>query len=88
MERKLFTIKMYDERGQQIEFAQSYWNGSYADLEETLYILYEIEPKGRYWRNAMDATNGTTFTYHHLADSFVYVDYSNNEIKIMDLNIA
>lgn len=85
MERRLFTIKMYDERGQQIEFAQLYWNGSYTDLEEALYILYEIEPKERYWHNAMDATNGTTFTYHRLTDSFVYIDYSNDMIKVMDI---
>lgn len=85
MESKLFTIRMYDERGQMIEFAQFNWNGSYADLEETLYILYELEPKERYWRDAVDATNGTTFTYHYLTDSFVYIDYFKEEIKIMDI---
>ena len=37
-----WDVKSYDERGKQIEFAQTHWTGDARDLEELLYILYEI----------------------------------------------
>lgn len=80
-----WTIKSYDERGKQIEFAQTHWTGNYKDLEEVLYILYEIEPKHRHWREQLDAINFTSFTYHGHYDMGVYIDYDTNTIKIMDI---
>lgn len=82
---ELWTIKSYDERGKQFEFAQTYWAGDARDLEELLYILYEIEPKQRYWAKQMEATNFAAFTYHSCYDMGVYIDYDTNTIKIMDI---
>lgn len=82
---ELWTIKSYDEHGKQFEFAQTYWAGDARDLEELLYILYEIEPKQRYWAEQMDATNFAAFTYHNCYDMGVYIDNSTNTIKIMDV---
>ena len=82
---KAWSIKSYDERGKQIEFAQTNWTGDARDLEELLYILYEIEPKQRYWAEQMQATNFAAFTYHDCYDMGVYIDYDTNTIKIMDI---
>ena len=59
-----WDVKSYDERGKQIEFAKTHWAGDTKDLEELLYILYEIEPKQRYWAEQMQATNFSAVTYH------------------------
>ena len=78
-------VKSYDEHGKQIEFAQTHWAGNIRDIEELLYILYEIEPKQRYWVEQMQATNFAAFTYHGYYDVGVYIDNSTNTIKIMDI---
>ena len=82
---ELWTIKSYDERGKQIEFAQTYWAGDAKDLEEVLYILYEIEPKHRHWVEQMEAIQFAGFTYHGHYDMGVYIEYNTNTIKIMDI---
>lgn len=83
----LWTIKSYDERGKQVEFAQTYWAGDTRDLEELLYILYELEPKGRHWKEQLKATSFTVFTYHDYCDVGVYIDCNTNTIKVMDITL-
>lgn len=80
-----WDVKSYDERGKQIEFAQTHWAGDTKDLEELLYILYEIEPKHSHWAEQIEATNFAAFTYHGYYDVGVYIDNSTNTIKIMDI---
>lgn len=80
-----WDVKSYDERGKQIEFAQTHWAGDTKDLEELLYILYEIEPKHIHWAEQIEATNFAAFTYHGCYDMGVYIDYDTNTIKIMDI---
>lgn len=80
-----WDVKSYDERGKQIEFAKTHWAGDTRDLEELLYILYEIEPKHSHWAEQIEATNFAGFTYHGYYDVGVYIDNSTNTIKIMDI---
>ena len=82
---ELWNIKSYDKRGKQIEFAQIYWAGDIKNIEELLYILYEIEPKHRYWAEQIEAINFAGFTYHEYYDVGVYIDYNTNTIKVMDI---
>lgn len=82
---KTWDVKSYDERGKQIEFAQTHWTGDTKDLEELLYILYEIEPKHSHWAEQIEATNFAAFTYHGYYDVGVYIDNSTNTIKIIDI---
>lgn len=82
---KAWDVKSYDERGKQIEFAQTNWTGEAKDLEELLYILYEIEPKHSHWAEQIEATNFAGFTYHGYYDVGVYIDYNTNTIKIIDI---
>lgn len=80
-----WSIKSYDRRGKQVEFAQTYWAGDPRDLEELLYILYEIEPKQYYWTEQLEATNFAGFTYHGYYDVGVYIDDNTNTIKVIDI---
>lgn len=82
---KMYDIKSYDERGKQIEYAQFAWSGTATELEEVLYILYEIEPKGRYWKETLSNTECATFTYHGLYDMIVIVDHERQLIKVVDI---
>lgn len=82
---KAWDVKSYDERGKQIEFAQTHWTGDARDLEELLYILYEIEPKHSHWAEQLEATNFAAFTYHGYYDVGVYIDDNTNTIKVIDI---
>lgn len=81
----LWAIKSFDSCGKLIECAHTYWAGDAEDLEELLYVLYELEPKGRCWKEQLKAINFTAFTYHDYCDVGVYIDYSTNTIKVMDI---
>lgn len=81
----LWEIKSFDASGKLIECAHTYWAGDARDLEELLYVLYELEPKGRYWKEQLEAINFTAFTYHDYYNVGVYIDYSTNTIKVMDI---
>ena len=81
----LWAIKSFDACGKLIECAHTYWAGDTRDLEELLYVLYELEPKGRCWKEQLKAINFTAFTYHDYCDVGVYIDYSTNTIKVMDI---
>ena len=81
----LWAIKSFDASGKLIESAHTYWAGDVEDLEELLYVLYELEPKGRCWKEQLKAINFTAFTYHYYCDVGVYIDYSTNTIKVMDI---
>lgn len=82
---KMYDIKSYDERGKQIEFAQFVWSGTATELEEVLYVLYEIEPKGRHWTETLSNTECATFTYHGLYDMIVIVNHERQLIKVVDI---
>ena len=81
----LWAIKSFDARGKLIECAHTYWAGDARDLEELLYVLYGLEPKGRCWKEQLKAINFTAFTYHDYCDVGVYIDYNTNTIKVMDI---
>ena len=81
----LWAIKSFDASGKLIECAHTYWAGDTRDLEELLYILYEIEPKQYYWIEQLEATNFAGFTYHGYYDVGVYVDDDTNTIKVIDI---
>ena len=81
----LWAIKSFDASGKLIECAHTYWAGNAEDLEELLYVLYGLEPKGRCWKEQLKAINFTAFTYHGYCDVAVYIDYSTNTIKVMDI---
>ena len=59
-------------------------NENFLDrLEETLYILFELEPMFRYWRQDFLKNLSICFTYH-LCENF-RVEKHSNEIVIYEI---
>ena len=53
-------------------------------LEETLYILFELEPKSRAWRREFLTHFSTDFTYHFCEDSRVEIQLRQKNIIIYE----
>lgn len=84
------NIESYDCNGQKYEHAEKFVadrTSLYTELEEALYILYEIEPRDRNWRDEIHS-DGAMFTYAKVDACVVNLYKQGNEwytVEVKDI---
>lgn len=81
------NIEAYASNGDHYEHAEKYVDyciDIYKELEETLYILYELEPINRFWKREM-RMNGTPFSYAGIEASKVKMHRYNDNFYVIEV---